>query len=231
MSQLQNDIFKSLEEDSEIYDVLLFVARSLRILFYLAYHSPLLGIHLKWLATMSSPPASQQHIPDTDLGSTHDATESSEARHRYARALFNPQAAKEVRYQKAKCETQIKLGILQESSCQIKAGKEGQALDSSEVTDIVPDCRFLRLGTDRMFLIHDRPATSIPRRLRPIKLRTCSIESLVLTKTCDKLKELGVKILQTSLPQVDIDMEPLDAYIKRPIPDPEDQASFSEEIE
>lgn len=123
------------------------------------------------------------------------------------------------------------MGILQESSCQINAGKEGQALDSSEVTDIVSDFRFLRLGTDRMFLIHDRPATSIPRRLRPIKLHTCSIESLVLTKTCDKLKELGVKILQTSLPQVDIDMEPLDAYIKRPIPDPEDQASFLEEIE
>lgn len=94
MSQLQNDIFKSLEEDSEIYDVLLFVARLLRILFYLAYHSPLLGVHLKRFVTMSSPPASQQHIPDTDLGSTHDS------------------------YRKLRSKTQIRTGLVQSTGCE-----------------------------------------------------------------------------------------------------------------
>lgn len=100
-----------------------------------------------------------------------------------------------------------------------------KALNDSELadSDAISNDGGLNLEAERCFPVHhEGSATSILRWLRLITLHTCSVEGLVATSTRFKLKELEVKVLQTSLPQADIDMEPLDVCLRRFIPAPED---------
>ena len=227
VSQLGDDVSGSLEEGEEIYDVLLFAAVSLRNLFFLAYHSPLLGFHLKWLLTMSSTAGLQQHTPDPHLGLIHGQRGETMV----CQGLPQPAATRGSQFQRGEKRGADQLDTLEESSLQSEAGEMCEASDEICDSDIVPNFTFLRLGTDRLFPVRDGAVTSILRWLRLITLHACSIESLVHTDTCKKLQALDVKILQTNLPQVNMEMEPLEPCLKRLIPAPEDQDCFSREVE
>ena len=219
ISKLGSAVSGSVKNDSEIYDILQFAAGSIRNLFYLAYYSPLLGIHLKWLLELSSPTASQQPTSDFNQGLIHGQRVETTI----CQQPVQPAAIRGSQIRKSKKRDADQLDALEESSFHSDGGKMFKALDEILDSDIVPN-------RDELFPIRDYAVTSILRWLRLITLHTCSIESLALTDTCNKLKSLDVKLLQTTLPQGDTDMEPLDACLERLIPDLKDREAFSDTV-
>ena len=198
VSARREEVSGLVEEGSDIFDLLQFVAGSLRNLFYLVDFSPLLGTHLRWLLAMSSLTASQNHTPVPNAGLIHG--QSGRGRKKSRQGSSKPAAAEHSQIRKGKKRSANQLDTHEESRSHSEEGKMCEATDENLSSDIVEDSTDIGHEMDQSLPDRDGVVTSILRWLRLITLHTCSIEKLAFTSTCDKLSNLDVKLLKVTLP-------------------------------